>query len=109
MSAPRRGSAVWKAWADGKVVESRELDGRWKAEDPMLLSLRGKGPDDLPQNWRVRPDDIVEPHEIAQSLLEELSYRLSQTRCDCAHPACKACQDDAHSERVITWAKAALR
>lgn len=40
----------------------------------------------------------------APELYRELEARLDQTRCSCGQPACKRCQDDAETERVLAMA-----
>jgi len=40
----------------------------------------------------------------AKELYEELESRYQQTRCGCGHPACKRCEDDRETERVLNKA-----
>ena len=41
----------------------------------------------------------------AEDLYDELEDRLAQTRCGCGHPACKRCEADAETERVLAKAR----
>ena len=41
----------------------------------------------------------------APELYDELADRLAQTRCGCGHPACKLCEADAETERVLAKAR----
>ena len=41
----------------------------------------------------------------APELLEELQYRYEQNRCGCRHPACKSCDDDQNTLKVLRKAK----
>ena len=82
-----------------------------------------------PGPWRFDPklgvvsqfeiNDVGEPMNIAQEvnyldgpilaaapeLLEELQYRYEQNRCGCRHPACKSCDDDQNTLKVLRKAK----
>lgn len=60
---PRPGAHIWKAWADGKTVQVKiyrhdqlsldEPEFMWLDDDPR--NWGPLGPDDEPENWRVRP------------------------------------------------------
>lgn len=60
---PRPGAHIWKAWADGKTVEIKiyrhdqlsldEPEFMWLDDDPR--NWDACGPDDEPENWRVKP------------------------------------------------------
>jgi len=41
----------------------------------------------------------------ADELYDELEVRLAQTRCGCGHTACKRCEADAETERVLAKAR----
>jgi hypothetical protein len=51
--------------------------------------------DEYPDGGYVLYDDI-------KPLIENLEYRLSQTRCDgCEHTPCVKCEDDLETERIL--------
>ena len=56
--------------------------------------------------------DFAEQHEhnahliaAAPELYDELLDRYTQTKCGCAHPACRRCADDNDTEHVLAKAR----
>jgi len=41
----------------------------------------------------------------APEMLDDLQYRYEQNRCGCRHPACKSCDDDQNTLKVLRKAK----
>ena len=62
---PRPGAHIWKAWADGHVVQKKFLSG-WEDQDPRDWQL--SGPDKEPDDWRVKPS------------IKKLKYRFGLVR-----------------------------
>ena len=67
------------AYTDCQGDEAKETIARWDADARLIVA--------------------------APDLLEELEYRYEQGKCGCGHLACKRCEDDRRTMKVINKAK----
>ena len=72
----------------------------------------GVGPDSdwvviVPYNDKDHSECLANAHLIAAApeLYDELLDRYTQTKCGCAHPACRRCADDNDTEHVLAKAR----
>jgi len=86
---PRPGAHIWKAWAEGKAVETKMGANTWVEVDPRSHPM--SGPDERPLLWRVKPATrqllckvgvYRKPHTTGRvAYVTQTAYSKSQEKC----------------------------
>jgi predicted ATP-grasp superfamily ATP-dependent carboligase len=83
---------------------SKHTPGPWSYDSLDRVVIRA-GIEDIAHMDKTASDADARLIAAAPEMLEELEYRYEQGKCGCGHLACKRCEDDRRTMKVINKAK----